>query len=107
MQFLISYIDPSDNDLLPINNDDNFHRALTTARPLLRVIIQRKGNLCGKLVEHSNLINLFLGDLEEIAGYGTLKPRNLISSILGQSSIKTKTLAISNPHDFRTVRKIC
>lgn len=54
LQFLISYIDPSDNDLLPINNDDNFHRALTTARPLLRVIIQRKGNLCGKLVEHSN-----------------------------------------------------
>lgn len=45
-----------------------------------------------------------IGDnLEEIAGYGTLKPRNLISSILGQSSIKTKTLAISNPHDFRTV----
>uniref|UniRef100_A0A336K4S9 CSON007410 protein n=1 Tax=Culicoides sonorensis TaxID=179676 RepID=A0A336K4S9_CULSO len=86
LQFLISYIDPSDNDLLPINNDDNFHRALTTARPLLRVIIQRKGD-----------------NLEEIAGYGTLKPKNLISSILGQSSIKAKTLAISNPHDFRTV----
>ncbi|XP_063702368.1 partitioning defective 6 homolog beta [Culicoides brevitarsis] len=88
-QFLISYIDPSDNDLLPINNDDNFHRALTTARPLLRVIIQRKGDT-----------------LEEITGYGTIKPRNLISSILGQSSIKTKTLAISNPHDFRTVSQI-
>lgn len=42
-QLLVSYIDPRDNDLLPINNDDNFGRALTTARPLLRVIIQRKG----------------------------------------------------------------
>lgn len=41
--FLISYTDPSDGDLLPINNDDNLARALLTARPLLRVIIQRKG----------------------------------------------------------------
>ena len=30
-------------DLLPINNDDNFLRAVTTARPLLRVFVQRKG----------------------------------------------------------------
>lgn len=41
--FLISYIDPSDQDLLPINNDDNLRRALITAKPLLRIIIQRKG----------------------------------------------------------------
>lgn len=43
IELLISYIDPHDNDLLPINNDDNFVRALTTARPLIRLIIQRKG----------------------------------------------------------------
>lgn len=43
MEFLISYIDPRDNDLLPINNDDNFGRAMSTAKPLLRVIVQRKG----------------------------------------------------------------
>lgn len=43
LQFLISYIDPRDNDLLPINNDDNFGRAITIAKPLLRIIIQRKG----------------------------------------------------------------
>lgn len=41
--FLISYIDPSDQDLLPINNDENLRRALFSAKPLLRVIIQRKG----------------------------------------------------------------
>lgn len=41
--FLISYIDPSDQDLLPINNDENLRRALFNAKPLLRVIIQRKG----------------------------------------------------------------
>jgi len=89
IHFLISYIDPSDNDLLPINNDDNFHRALTTAKPLLRIIVQRQGD-----------------GLDDFIGYGTIKPRNIISSILGQTPIKSKSLAISNPHDFRTVSQI-
>jgi len=87
--FLISYIDPRDNDLLPINNDDNYHRALTTARPLMRIIIQKKGD-----------------SFEETMGYGTMRPKNLISSLLGQTPVKSKTLAISNPHDFRQVKKI-
>lgn len=86
LSFLISYIDPRDNDLLPINNDDNFHRALTTARPLLRLIIQKKGD-----------------SFEDTMGYGTMRPKNLISSLLGQTPVKTKSLAISNPHDFRQV----
>lgn len=50
MEFLISYVDPSDNDLLPINNDDNFGRAMSTAKPLLRVIVQRKGMLPQSIV---------------------------------------------------------
>lgn len=50
--FLISYTDPRDGDLLPINNDDNLGRALLNARPLLRVIIQRKG----KPVIHTSVI---------------------------------------------------
>lgn len=87
--FLISYIDPSDQDLLPINNDDNLRRALVNAKPLLRVIIQRKGD-----------------SLEELNGYGTMKPRNLISTILGGTPARTKTLPISNPHDFRQVSAI-
>lgn len=44
--------------------------------------------------------------LEEITGYGTIKPRNIISSILGQTPVKSKSLAISNPHDFRQVSSI-
>jgi partitioning defective protein 6 len=87
--FLISYIDPRDNDLLPINNDDNYHRALTIARPLLRIIVQKKGD-----------------SFEDTMGYGTMRPKNLISSLLGQTPVKSKTLAISNPHDFRQVSKI-
>lgn len=89
LPFLISYIDPRDNDLLPINNDDNFHRALTTARPLLRIIISKKGD-----------------SFDEHLGYGTMRPKNnLISSLLGQTPVKAKMLAISNPHDFRQVSK--
>lgn len=38
-------------------------------------------------------------------GYGTLRPKNLISSLLGQTPVKAKSLAISNPHDFRQVSK--
>lgn len=30
-------------DLLPINNDDNYHKAVSTANPLLRIFIQKKG----------------------------------------------------------------
>lgn len=44
--------------------------------------------------------------IEEISGYGTLKPRNIISSILGQTPAKSKPLAISNPQDFRQVSAI-
>ncbi|KAK4885712.1 hypothetical protein RN001_001983 [Aquatica leii] len=87
--FLVSYIDPSDQDLLPINNDDNLRRALLNAKPLLRVIIQRKGD-----------------SREALNGYGTIKPRNLISSILGGTPGRNKNLAISNPHDFRQVSAI-
>lgn len=42
--FLISYTDPRDGDQLPINNDENLRRAITNARPLLRIFVQRKGN---------------------------------------------------------------
>uniref|UniRef100_A0A9L0K447 Par-6 family cell polarity regulator gamma n=1 Tax=Equus asinus TaxID=9793 RepID=A0A9L0K447_EQUAS len=31
-------------DLLPINNDDNFCKAVSSANPLLRVFIQKRGS---------------------------------------------------------------
>ncbi|XP_046827182.1 partitioning defective protein 6 [Vespa crabro] len=89
LNFLIWYTDPTDGDLLPINNDNNLARALLAAKPLLRIFIQRKGD-----------------GLEDINGYGTMKPKNLISSILGGTPGKPKSLAISNPHDFRQVSAI-
>lgn len=109
IQFLILYIDPRDNDLLPINNDDNFLRALKTARPLLRVIVQRKGKSGAVLCPLRALKNVLLpaDDLNEYSGFGTMKPRNLIGSILmGHTPVKTKAPSISIPHDFRQVSAI-
>ena len=40
--FLICYTDPN-GDLLPINNDDNYRVALCTAKPMLRLLVQKKG----------------------------------------------------------------
>ena len=45
--FTISYSDPKDGYLLPINNDDNFAKAIECARPLLRIFLQRKGGSDG------------------------------------------------------------
>lgn len=42
--FIITYTDPH-MDLLPINNNENYNRALSTARPSLKILIQRKGKL--------------------------------------------------------------
>lgn len=41
---MIGYADVH-GDLLPINNDDNFFKAVSSAHPLLRVFIQRQGKI--------------------------------------------------------------
>ncbi|XP_011152997.2 partitioning defective 6 homolog beta [Harpegnathos saltator] len=89
INFLIWYTDPTDGDLLSINNDNNLARALLASKPLLRIFTQRKGDR-----------------LEDINAYGTMKTKNLISSILGSTPGKPKPLAISNPHDFRQVMSV-
>ena len=45
IDFTTSYTDPIHGDLLPINNDENFRRALSTATPLLRVFVYRKSGI--------------------------------------------------------------
>lgn len=42
LEVMIGYADVH-GDLLPINNDDNFFKAVSSAHPLLRVFIQRQG----------------------------------------------------------------
>lgn len=55
-----------------------------------------------------NTLLIVSGDSsEELNGYGTMKPKNLISSLsLWATPSRNKTLAISNPHDFRQVSAI-
>lgn len=46
MNITMSYTDPRNSDLLPINNDDNLQRAFSTAMPLLKVFIYREQGGC-------------------------------------------------------------
>nr|CAG4645667.1 EOG090X09SP [Lynceus sp. MCZ IZ 141354] len=84
--FSISYTDPRDGDLLPINNDDNFARALMAAKPLLRIVVLRKGEFT-----------------EE---YGHGKSKSFITSILGTPKGHKPHLTISYPQEFRQVSAI-
>ena len=43
LPFIISYVDPKNDDILPINNDVNYERALLSEKSLLRIIIRKKG----------------------------------------------------------------
>nr|CAG4648073.1 EOG090X09SP [Moina brachiata]SVE93131.1 EOG090X09SP [Moina brachiata] len=86
--YYISYTDPHDGDLLPINNDDNFARALQTARPILRVHIQRRGES---------------QDDQLSSHFGSKK--SYISSILGTPKTRQHP-TISYPKEFRQVSAI-
>ncbi|XP_074646231.1 partitioning defective protein 6-like [Tubulanus polymorphus] len=91
--FIVCYTDIH-GDLLPVNNDDNFAKALSTATPLLRIFIQRKGESYG-----------------ELNGYGfyNVRKRNPIISKLISSSgdvRPARPIAISLPEDFRRVSAI-
>ncbi|CAD5209820.1 unnamed protein product [Bursaphelenchus xylophilus] len=80
-------------DLLPITNDENFHKAFESAQPTLRVLVQRKGE-----------------SWEEKYGYGvsTLdrKKKGLSSWISNPSKTPVRHYNISNPEDFRQVSSI-
>jgi len=86
IDFHVSYTDPKDGYLLPINNDDNCAKALECARPLLRVILQRKGE-----------------SMWDTSGPMTLKRGKFLPQLIG--SPKTK-LPISYPENFRQVAQI-
>lgn len=58
MEVMIGYADVH-GDLLPINNDDNFCKAVSTAHPLLRIFIQRQGRLSDMYSGHHTVAYLF------------------------------------------------
>ncbi|KAH7636397.1 partitioning defective 6-like protein gamma-like protein [Dermatophagoides farinae] len=87
--FCLFYTDPIHGDLLPINNDTNFALAIASAKPLLRLIVQRKGE-----------------SIDYLNNYG--KKKNFLGNILPavSSSSSKNRLAISAPEDFRQVSSI-
>ncbi|XP_005096318.1 partitioning defective protein 6 [Aplysia californica] len=89
--FVVTYTDPVHMDLLPINNNENFIKALTTARPGLKVILQKKGESYG-----------------ELYGYGLqpVKRRNPISKLMSGEPAARPRIKISVMEDFRRVSAI-
>ncbi|XP_075962366.1 par-6 family cell polarity regulator gamma b isoform X2 [Anarhichas minor] len=90
MEVMIGYADIH-GDLLPINNDDNFCKAVSTAHPLLRVIIQRQE------VDYAN--------------YGTntiTRKKKAVVVALRNNDINRKRphIRIGMPQDFRPVSSI-
>ncbi|XP_071957492.1 partitioning defective 6 homolog beta-like [Antedon mediterranea] len=91
IEFLVSYTDPQD-DLLPINNDDNYHKALTNFKPPLRLVVQRR--------EEAN---------ESMYMSTTLRKNKGIGKILGGGNTAKPLrpiMPISMPQDFRRVSAI-
>uniref|UniRef100_W5MP58 Par-6 family cell polarity regulator gamma b n=2 Tax=Lepisosteus oculatus TaxID=7918 RepID=W5MP58_LEPOC len=89
MEVMIGYADIH-GDLLPINNDDNFCKAVSTANPLLRVFIQRQEE-----VDYSDF------------GTNTLTRRKKAVVALRPDVIRKRPhIRIGLPQDFRPVSSI-
>ncbi|XP_043945890.1 partitioning defective 6 homolog beta [Protopterus annectens] len=90
VEVLVGYADIH-GDLLPINNDDNYHKAITTANPLLRIFIQRQ-------------------EEADYSAFGTdtlTRKKNTLANVLRVENNKKKPqLVISLPRDFRPVSSI-
>ncbi|XP_024148802.1 partitioning defective 6 homolog beta [Oryzias melastigma] len=91
VELLVGYADVH-GDLLPINNDDNYHKAITTANPLLRLFLQRK----------EEAENTFATDSL------TRKKNTVLSAVLlrPDATKKKPPVIISLPKDFRPVSSI-
>ena len=90
LTFHVFYVDPKDNDLLPITNTDNYRRALQSARPLLRLVIQRHGE-CEENYYRRTVA-------------GGMGGSSLLTSMLGGTPKPHKTvIPISKPTEFRQV----
>lgn len=76
-------------DLLPINNDDNFCKAVSSASPLLRVFIQKREE-----AEHDSF------------GPGSLPRKKKVLVSLRDEGRRRAQLRISSPHDFRPVSSV-
>ncbi|XP_053309467.1 partitioning defective 6 homolog beta [Spea bombifrons] len=86
---LVGYADIH-GDLLPINNDENYHKAITTANPLLRIFLQRK-------------------EEADYSAFGTdtlTKKKTVLATVLRPENRKKPHIVIGMPSDFRPVSSI-
>ncbi|XP_049921016.1 partitioning defective 6 homolog beta [Epinephelus moara] len=92
VELLVGYADIH-GDLLPINNDDNYHKAISTASPLLRLFLQRK--------EEADYTTFGTDSL-------TRKKNTVLSAVLlrPDTNRKKPPVIISLPRDFRPVSSI-
>uniref|UniRef100_A0A7N8Y0D0 Par-6 family cell polarity regulator gamma b n=1 Tax=Mastacembelus armatus TaxID=205130 RepID=A0A7N8Y0D0_9TELE len=90
MEVMIGYADVH-GDLLPINNDDNFFKAVSTAHPLLRIFIQRQEE-----VDYANF------------GTNTITRKKKAVVALRNHDVNRKRphIRIGMPQDFRPVSSI-
>ncbi|XP_064836255.1 partitioning defective 6 homolog gamma-like [Oncorhynchus masou masou] len=89
MEVMIGYADIH-GDLLPINNDDNFCKAVSTAHPLLRVFIQRQEEV-------------------DYSSYGThslTRKKKAVVALRNDVNRKRPHIRIGMPQDFRPVSSI-
>ncbi|XP_034028025.1 partitioning defective 6 homolog beta isoform X2 [Thalassophryne amazonica] len=91
VDLLVGYADVH-GDLLPINNDDNYHKAISTATPLLRLFLQRKEE----------------ADYTFGSDSLTRKRNTVLSAVLlrPDTNRKKPPVIISFPRDFRPVSSI-
>ncbi|XP_075951546.1 partitioning defective 6 homolog beta [Anarhichas minor] len=91
VELLVGYADVH-GDLLPINNDDNYHKAISTASPLLRLFLQRKEE----------------ADYTFGTNSLTRKKNTGLSAVLlrPDTTRKKPPVIISLPRDFRPVSSI-
>ncbi|XP_026882755.2 partitioning defective 6 homolog beta isoform X1 [Electrophorus electricus] len=93
VDLLVGYADIH-GDLLPINNDDNYHKAISTAAPLLRLFLQRKEE-----ADYSAFGNDTLTRKKT--------PASLAAVLLRPDANRKKPpIIISLPKDFRPVSSI-
>ncbi|XP_069507270.1 partitioning defective 6 homolog beta [Ambystoma mexicanum] len=90
LDVIVGYADIH-GDLLPINNDDNYHRAVTTANPLLRIFLQRKEE----------------ADYSAFGADTLTRKKNVLSNVLRTDNNRKKPhIVIGMPRDFRPVSSI-
>ena len=97
MPFTISYTDPRNGDLLPINNNDNMLRAFSTSLPLLRLFVYR---------EQGMLIAMNVGPYLTSVVLDLMRREMELREKRGRRGPPRPSIAIGAPVDFRVVSAI-